>query len=50
MGKQKKNENRNGEAIYYSLAMAIIMTIYKVQPKNITSSYVRIILSRLLGE
>ncbi|CAB4445973.1 unnamed protein product [Rhizophagus irregularis] len=49
--KQGKVRNiRNGEAIYFSLAMAFIMAIRKNQPKSITSPYIRFALSRLLGE
>ncbi|CAI2181267.1 1751_t:CDS:2, partial [Funneliformis geosporum] len=47
--KGKVKNIRNGEVIYFSLAMAIIMTIYKNKPKSISSPYVRIALSRLLG-
>ncbi|CAG8590009.1 14959_t:CDS:2 [Funneliformis mosseae] len=48
--KGKIRNIRNGEVIYFSLAMAMIMTIYKNKPKSISSPYIRIALSRLLGE
>ncbi|RGB33939.1 hypothetical protein C1646_169259 [Rhizophagus diaphanus] len=48
--KGKVRNIRNGEAIYFSLAMGFIMAIRKNQPKSITSPYIRFALSRLLGE
>ncbi|CAJ0905797.1 16369_t:CDS:2 [Entrophospora sp. SA101] len=47
--KGKVRNIRNGEAIYFSLAMGCIMAIYKTQPKSI-SSYYRIIIKKLLNE
>ncbi|RHZ59506.1 hypothetical protein Glove_363g34 [Diversispora epigaea] len=48
--KGKVKSIKNGEVICFSFAMACIMTIYKTQPKSISSPYVRNTIEKLMGD